>query len=122
MDSEPQDHSGSVLLHPLGAEPASYPREVRSLTSWPPEARARSASMRHAFRTAWFAPSEPDPPEGPFDWWLQEVEDKCFQAGREEERRERAARRPHKLVWYCIIGRAMNLHGKARRVAQPATR
>jgi len=121
MPSEPQDRSGSVSSdssHPLGAEAASYPREVRSLTSWPPEARARSAFMRHEYRTAWFGASEPAPPKGPFDRWLQEVEDRCFHAGREQERIERAGRRPDRVIWFHIVGLAMNLRGKARRAVR----
>jgi len=54
---------------------------------------------REANRTARGFAFEPKLPEDPFERWLREVQDACFQAGREWEHQEHVSRRPWWRLW-----------------------
>jgi len=64
-----------------------------------PSDRVRLAEAREDNRTArWFA-FDPKQPDDPFERWLSEVEDACFQAGRQWERQEHTLARPWWRLW-----------------------
>lgn len=73
--------------------------KIARLMQEPLSERVSLTENRENNRTArWFAFS-PTPPDDPFERWLSEVEDACFQAGRKWERQERIINRPWWRLW-----------------------
>lgn len=93
------DEQSEPLPRP-GVSVEDYSRNGPRVTRRRPQDRARKANEREWVRT--YYPTggiEPPLPNDPFERWLCEVEDACFQAGRYWERQERINGRPWWRFW-----------------------
>lgn len=103
---------------PRGDSPGSYPsmlgpagvlHTVQGLMLSSPAIRVRAAQTRYSLRTHPLALIEPVSADDPIEQWLREVEDACFNAGRDQERIERLEGRPHRRARDLALRISMRL-------------